>query len=384
VQCDRCDKWRRVAPDVADALSDEWHCGLSKAPYAYCCEDEEPLDEDEIEMARGGKVQDAIEIDDDVDSDDDEVDDEVEAREIDSDEVEARIDSDAEVLEVTPPHAEPSDQQPAEQGRSTSPMAATRTDPIRSDPQHPAAHEPPPPPTRQRYRVHDRVRVLWPSGEELIGRVLEVLTELGGRRSNTTAHRYRVSKTSDSALGGTSEGSHWHLESEITELLPAEAEDEEVVAEGWEQLQLRCSLSLMPLTDPAKAAECTHRALCNYGDLRECISRTKRCPVCTIPIPRTHGIERDHSLRAALEALPRGIPAAWISGTQVRVTPPPLTADRQRQRPQHGASSSSSSVVDLTASERRTRPRPRPSARPSRASTAPPLASSNDGVPRMR
>lgn len=70
-----------------------------------------------------------------------------------------------------------------------------------------------------------------------------------------------------------------------------------------ERISLRCCLSLAPLTDPARGEACQHSPRCNYDDLRECISKTRMCPVagCTATV-RARAIVRDVALRDALHA----------------------------------------------------------------------------------
>ena len=114
-------------------------------------------------------------------------------------------------------------------------------------------------------------------------------------------------------------------------LPPAEATAEaEVVCaeEPWERLELRCAISMMRLADPAKGGRCAHRSRCNFDMLRAHAARAKVCPIvgCDAPLARTHEVQRDDALRAALAAVPAAVDAVWIRGGEVRTEPPVATA----------------------------------------------------------
>ena len=93
---------------------------------------------------------------------------------------------------------------------------------------------------------------------------------------------------------------------------------------NWDRLDLRCAISMMPLTDPAMGSACRHRGSCDYQTLRRwvgrvCGSQQKVCPMagCSAPLARTRDVLRDEKLRAALRALPSLPEAVWVRGDEV-------------------------------------------------------------------
>ena len=135
----------------------------------------------------------------------------------------------------------------------------------------------------------------------------------------------------------------WHGAGEYGEykvmLLPPEATAEADVVcteEPWEKLELRCAISMMRLADPAKGARCTHGARCNFDMLRSHAARAKVCPIvgCDAPLARTHEVQRDDALRAALAAVPAAVDVVWLRGAEVRTTPqpPPVAAVGGKRR----------------------------------------------------
>ena len=123
----------------------------------------------------------------------------------------------------------------------------------------------------------------------------------------------------------------WHGENEYGEykvfLLPAEATAEADVVcteEPWEKLELRCANQLMRLADPAKGRRCARQPL--QLMLRAHAARAKVCPIvgCDAPLARTHEVQRDDALRAALAAVPAAVDVVWRRG--------PRCAPRRRLR----------------------------------------------------
>ena len=89
---------------------------------------------------------------------------------------------------------------------------------------------------------------------------------------------------------------------------------------GWERIELRCAISMMRLTDPAKGGRCAHRSRCNFDMLRSHAARSKVCPIvgCDAPLARTHEVQRDDALHDALSAVPAAVDVVWLRGTEVR------------------------------------------------------------------
>lgn len=171
-----------------------------------------------------------------------------------------------------------------------------------------------------RFRMHEKVRVQWPE-TVYTGRVVERRMELAGR-GGAVAFRYRVAYLSESVTGGAMPSQHWHADGELVG--PAHDDDDDeaaCVTDEWEQVNLACRVSWQPLTDPAKAQGCEHRALCNYTALRGVAGKTKACPLCALPILRSREIVRDDAMRAALEGLPAAATTAWLRGDEAHATP---------------------------------------------------------------
>ena len=58
------------------------------------------------------------------------------------------------------------------------------------------------------------------------------------------------------------------------------ADDEQVIGGEWVALPLRCQLSHMRLTDPARCEDCRHISGCNYDELCEAGNgRKSTCPI---------------------------------------------------------------------------------------------------------
>ena len=91
--------------------------------------------------------------------------------------------------------------------------------------------------------------------------------------------------------------------------------------DAWHELPLRCSLSLAPLTDPARGSGCAHLSRCNYAPLRAHVARHHACPCvgCGATMPRTRDVLRDEPLAAQLSKLPPGTESAWVRGGEVRI-----------------------------------------------------------------
>jgi len=122
------------------------------------------------------------------------------------------------------------------------------------------------------------------------------------------------------------------------------------VMEEWEALELRCAISFLPLTDPAKGSSCAHVSRCNFDMLWQHVSRHHACPMagCEAPMRRTRDVVRDDALRAKLDALPDGTQTIWRRGDEIRSTQP---------EPAHA------SVAQL-------QPQPQPQRRPARSGTS--------------
>ena len=104
-----------------------------------------------------------------------------------------------------------------------------------------------------------------------------------------------------------------------------EADDDVVVCDAeWQQMDLRCCISLAPLTDPAKGVGCKHLPRCNYGTLRAYAARMKVCPVagCPAKLLRIGDAVRDDSLSEQLGALPAGVRVVWLRGDELRIDDP--------------------------------------------------------------
>ena len=109
------------------------------------------------------------------------------------------------------------------------------------------------------------------------------------------------------------------------------------VMEEWEALELRCAISFLPLTDPAKGSSCAHVSRCNFDMLWQHVSRHHACPMagCDAPMRRTRDVVRDDALRAKLEALPDGTQTIWRRGDEIRSTQPePAHVSAAQPQPQ--------------------------------------------------
>ena len=49
-------------------------------------------------------------------------------------------------------------------------------------------------------------------------------------------------------------------------------------------------------------------------------------------MPRSHDVQRDDALRAALTAVPASVDVVWLRGTEVRTTPPAAAAAAAAKR----------------------------------------------------
>ena len=77
-----------------------------------------------------------------------------------------------------------------------------------------------------------------------------------------------------------------------------------------------------------KGERCVHRSRCNFDMLKSYVGRAKVCPIvgCDAPLARSHGVQRDDALRAALAAVPAAVDVVWLRGTEVRTTAPSAAA----------------------------------------------------------
>ena len=119
------------------------------------------------------------------------------------------------------------------------------------------------------------------------------------------------------------------------ELLPLEVECEA----GWEALKLRCIISHLPLTDPARSERCSHSAHCNYEQLKQHVARHRACPLsgCASGTVSSREVVRDAALRAKLLALPKGTRTVWRRGDELCVTAPPAEAAARPPKRMHPA-----------------------------------------------
>ena len=102
----------------------------------------------------------------------------------------------------------------------------------------------------------------------------------------------------------------------------SDTDDAVAVAQAWLKLPLRCALSHLPLTDPAKGDCCAHAPTFNYTELRAYVGRSigsgprcvKACPLagCNAKLQRPMSVIRDDALRGKLCTLPHGTEAVWI------------------------------------------------------------------------
>ena len=95
--------------------------------------------------------------------------------------------------------------------------------------------------------------------------------------------------------------------------------DEAVCVAEWERLELRCAISMRPLTDPVRLRSCAHAARCNFEELRQHVARCHTCPLagCDTALGRTRDVERDTTLRARLLSLPAGTVTVWLKGDEM-------------------------------------------------------------------
>ena len=120
------------------------------------------------------------------------------------------------------------------------------------------------------------------------------------------------------------EGKKWRLQ--VLPAIVSVGADVVCAEEPWEKLELRCAISMQRLADPAKGERCVHRSRCNFDMLKPYVSRAKVCPIvgCDAPLARSHGVQRDDALRAALADVPAAVDVVWVKGDEVRTAPPPV------------------------------------------------------------
>jgi len=170
--------------------------------------------------------------------------------------------------------------------------------------------------------LNDHVRVTWAAlDEDFEGQVVDTMEQLGNR-SKTAVYSYQVSYTDGDRRWHT-----WNADnSPPVEVLPTPLViDDDVVAESWEQHDLRCAVSFQRLEDPARLSECRHRACCNYDALQECGRRgAKACPVagCDAKYGRRHALCRDTELKARLATVPPSVTSVWLRGSELRIEKP--------------------------------------------------------------
>ena len=129
------------------------------------------------------------------------------------------------------------------------------------------------------------------------------------------------------------QSSSYNLTEEEIWLLPAAAADAAAFdgegvapAEGSAvKLDLRCAITMQPLTDPAKGCRCAHPPMCNNDVLRVHVSRSKDCPIfgCDAELKRPIEVVKDDRLREFIAGLPAGVDAVWISQQGVPSLQPP-------------------------------------------------------------
>ena len=171
------------------------------------------------------------------------------------------------------------------------------------------------------------------------GQVIETMWQMG--RGKTRSFTFRV-RYEDGGL-------NWHAFGELDWTRLEIIEDDVVgdldvdgLAESndlWEKLEMRCALSMMPLTDPAKGCACRHRAICNYPELRDYVGRMKACPVagCDAKLARTRDVERDEQLRYMLQSVAERTDVVWVRGGELQTTAPAcMQTDRRHQQNARG------------------------------------------------
>ena len=121
--------------------------------------------------------------------------------------------------------------------------------------------------------------------QSLTGDVVEHRKLLGGR--NKAVEEFRVKYDLDGA-------ECWHAADEVWEA----ADEAEDCDRGWALVNDWCTLTLQPLTQPAKTSKCKHVARCNLDPLAA--SGRMECPDCSAKFSGRRDLVVDVPLRDAL------------------------------------------------------------------------------------
>ena len=137
--------------------------------------------------------------------------------------------------------------------------------------------------------VGRRVAVEWmlPNGRHasLAGLVVEHRMELNEKKEES--HMYRVKYDLDKTT-------IWHA----AEALGEAAEDSDDCDQGQMQVDDKCSITHLPLTEPAKTDLCTHPAKANLSALAAL--KPRKCPDCSMSFRLKRGLVLDAPLQDAL------------------------------------------------------------------------------------
>ena len=120
--------------------------------------------------------------------------------------------------------------------------------------------------------------------KSLTGEVVEHRMELDGR--NKAVHEFKVRYDLDQA-------ECWHGADEAWE----GADEAGDCDRGWELVSDMCTITLLPLTQPARTSRCKHLARCNLEALAAL--RTRECPDCGVKFKKSELVV-DEPIREAL------------------------------------------------------------------------------------
>ena len=174
------------------------------------------------------------------------------------------------------------------------------------------------------------MRVAWAPDEFHLGHIVEIRPEVD--RGAQIVQLLRIKYDSDGQLlwhdPRTSDSSGFVRDVQLANDDSMDSDDdvEVVCTQGaWQELNLRCSISFMPLTDPAcvDGSACAHASRFNYDALRRYVADNKKCPWmgCDTKL-RACAVKRDDMLRATLARVPPNTAMCWVRGSDVQLEKP--------------------------------------------------------------
>eukprot|EP00964_Phaeocystis_antarctica_P093830 scaffold60638_cov54-Phaeocystis_antarctica.AAC.1 len=157
--------------------------------------------------------------------------------------------------------------------------------------------------------------------KSLTGEVVEHRMELDGR--NKAVHEFKVRYDLD-------EAECWHGADEAWE----GADEAGDCDRGWELVSDTCTITLLPLTQPARTSRCKHLARCNLEALAAL--RTRECPDCGVKFKKSELVV-DEPIREALSRARTAGKRVWPGPSALPVNPRPpdstCTCRLHRRRP---------------------------------------------------